>query len=579
MANWRWNRMKQLFTIMLLLQISLSAMAQTVTANFKQTSMSEALLEIERQCKGCRINFIYDELQDFTITQNIKNQPVFESLRLIVGFYPIRIKRQDDFYYVECVQKETTKVTARIIDEKGKPLPLVNVALLSPKDSSYINSGVSNNNGDVVIPCGKKSFLARISCVGYKTIYKQCKDDKLGTIRMSEAVIALHPVKVEVAVPEKNVSEDNMPERKKLTHCQILKRVPGSQDVILEHMRYILKDEPYIMQDQITCINALGVEQSFTPDSLLAYYLNDVLFQSLTYSYNGQTRKGFLEQCHSDEESGLKLFAHYDEQKRITYYVQKGFETTVYPANDDPATGYVSPLHSYLTDLAGVKASTFEPFIDGRNMTPEKFLQIKRIIKTGNAGKFARIKYGATVSIENSNVNIPQYVFEPLTKIAAGIFADIPLNNEISLHPELTVSKYGHKGMHYYYRELSSATFNTTVISIPLMLRYSYRYLRGKCTPYVQIGYQPTITLSGKMAYRYITNDQKPPNSEIDHRTYLRKVEGENMIQKRYGNFTGGIGMEYSLTSKHSICFDIRGRFLPTEYGNKCLMATFSFNL
>lgn len=572
--------MKQLFTIILLLLVSLTAMAQTVTANFRQVSMSEAILEVERQCKGCRINFIYDELQDFTITQNIKHKSVFDALRLIAGFYPIRIKQQGDFFYVECVQKEAIKVTARIVDEKERPLPYVNVALYSTKDSTYINSGVSNNNGDVVIPCGKKNFFARVSCVGYKTINKYCRHAELGTIRMSEAVIALNQVKVEGAVTEKKLSpEDKKPERKKLTRCQVLKRVPGSQVFILEHMRYILKDDPDKMQDIITCIDALGEEQTFTPDSLMAYYINDVLYQSLTYSYKGQTKKGFLEKCNADEESGLKFFAHYDDQKRVTYYVQKGFETTVYPANDDPDTGYVSPLHSYLTGLAGVKASAFEPFIAGNNMTPEKFIQFKKVIKTGNAGKLTRIKYGATLGIEKSNLKIPLYDFESAMTISAGAFADIPLDNEVSLHPELIISKYRHTGIHTHYQELSTATFNAMVLSLPVMLRYNYKYLRGKYTPYIQFGYQPNIVLSGKMAYRYLAHDQRPPYYDIDHGHYLRVVEGEEKVKTYFGNFTGGIGVEYSLTAKRSIFFDIRGRFFPSKYGNNCLLSTISFNL
>ena len=112
--------------------------AQRVTANFHNTSMTEALLTIERQCKDVRINFIYNELEDFTVTQSIRNKPVYEALQSIVGFYPIRVSRNGNIYSLECVQKEAAKVKGRILDEKNNPMAFANVTLLSVADSSYI---------------------------------------------------------------------------------------------------------------------------------------------------------------------------------------------------------------------------------------------------------------------------------------------------------------------------------------------------------------------------------------------------------------------------------------------------------
>lgn len=98
----------------------LSAKCQRITANFSEIRLSDALLEIERQSKDCQIHFIYDELQDFTVTVEISNSPVAEALRLVAGFYPIRITSQGKVYTVECVQKEAKKVIGQILDEKDK---------------------------------------------------------------------------------------------------------------------------------------------------------------------------------------------------------------------------------------------------------------------------------------------------------------------------------------------------------------------------------------------------------------------------------------------------------------------------
>lgn len=179
----------------------MEASAQRVTAKFHDTSMTEALLTIERQCKDIRINFIYNELEDFTVTQTIRNKPVSEAIQLIVGFYPVRVSRNGNIYSLECVQKETSKVKGRVLDEKNMPMAFANVTLLSVADSSYINGGVCNDNGDIVIPCSQKEVLAKISFVGYKTQFCRCYNGNLGTIRMKEDNIKLRNVKVKGVLP------------------------------------------------------------------------------------------------------------------------------------------------------------------------------------------------------------------------------------------------------------------------------------------------------------------------------------------------------------------------------------------
>ena len=179
----------------------MKASAQRVTAKFHDTSMTEALLTIERQCKDIRINFIYNELEDFTVTQTIRNKPVSEAIQLIVGFYPVRVSRNGNIYSLECVQKETSKVKGRVLDEKNMPMAFANVTLLSVADSSYINGGVCNDNGDIVIPCSQKEVLAKISFVGYKTQFCRCYNGNLGTIKMKEDNIKLRNVKVKGVLP------------------------------------------------------------------------------------------------------------------------------------------------------------------------------------------------------------------------------------------------------------------------------------------------------------------------------------------------------------------------------------------
>ena len=48
-----------------------TAYAQRITRSFRNTSMSEVLTVLAKSTKDYHINFIYDELEDFTVTTNI----------------------------------------------------------------------------------------------------------------------------------------------------------------------------------------------------------------------------------------------------------------------------------------------------------------------------------------------------------------------------------------------------------------------------------------------------------------------------------------------------------------------------
>lgn len=62
---------KVLFTIILAV-LSLCATAQKITHNFNNVSLSDALTYIAKSTKDYRLNFIYDEQEDFTVTSLVQ---------------------------------------------------------------------------------------------------------------------------------------------------------------------------------------------------------------------------------------------------------------------------------------------------------------------------------------------------------------------------------------------------------------------------------------------------------------------------------------------------------------------------
>lgn len=209
--------MKHIRTLCLLyiltLQFSLSAtssVAQRITHTFRGTSLSEVLKYIDRSTKRYNISFMYNELEDFTVTASIQNQNVPEAIRQAIGFYPMRTTIEDSLITVECIQKEETKLTGRVIDEHGKPMEFVNIALLSPRDSSYINGGVSNANGDFVIPCSARNVITRLTFVGYKTTYHTGRLGNIGTVRMQPETMMLNGVVVKGQRPAYKMGKEGM---------------------------------------------------------------------------------------------------------------------------------------------------------------------------------------------------------------------------------------------------------------------------------------------------------------------------------------------------------------------------------
>ena len=190
--------MKRLLFIILLLLVQVNtATAQRITRNFQNVSMSDALKYIQQQTGNHKIVFIYNELEDFTVTTNVKNKPVPEAIRQIIGFYPIQmIMGDNNDIYVECINKTEHHLKGLVVDENNLPLPYANVTLLNPADSTMVGGGVTNESGRFVIPNDDGKVIARITYVGYKPAYRLCSRDNVGTIKMQPDATRLNGVVV-----------------------------------------------------------------------------------------------------------------------------------------------------------------------------------------------------------------------------------------------------------------------------------------------------------------------------------------------------------------------------------------------
>ena len=107
--------MRRIFYILFLIAAVHTAVAQRVTRNYTKQSMADVLIDLSKATSNYRINFLYNELEDYTITKQINNKTIPEAVNEVVGFYPMRITTNDSFITVECVDKAKQKLSGHLV--------------------------------------------------------------------------------------------------------------------------------------------------------------------------------------------------------------------------------------------------------------------------------------------------------------------------------------------------------------------------------------------------------------------------------------------------------------------------------
>ena len=222
--------MKRLSFLLLLCAIVSVASAQKITQTFQNVPLSDALKYIQEQATDYSITFIYDELEDFRVTTDIQNKSIPDAILQIVGFYPVRVVKSGKHeIYVECTHKTDRHLTGTVIDENRQPVPYANVYLLHPSDSTVIGGGVSNEAGVFVIPYELPKVLVRISYVGYKTVYRLCSNEQVGTIQMKPETMTIKGVVVNGERPKVQLQGNSLVMNVEGT---VMERMGTAEDVL-----------------------------------------------------------------------------------------------------------------------------------------------------------------------------------------------------------------------------------------------------------------------------------------------------------------------------------------------------------
>ena len=96
----------------------------------------------------------------------------------------------------------------RVIDEKGEPMPFVNVVLLSLPDSAFVQGAMTDEQGVFKIVTDVNDGMFKVTSVGYQTLYIKAGQDL--TIQMKEDTQLLSEVVVKGQLPKTHVKGDAM---------------------------------------------------------------------------------------------------------------------------------------------------------------------------------------------------------------------------------------------------------------------------------------------------------------------------------------------------------------------------------
>ena len=227
--------MNRFLAIIITLLLTVSTQAQKrISREYNNVSLSDALSELANQQSDYAIMFLYNELEDFRITTTIRRKALPEAIQQMIGFYPIRMMVDDSDpdvkkIFVECTHKTNRHLTGTIIDRQGQPVSYANVVALHPADSTLLSGGISNESGYFVIPIEQNTVLLRVSCVGYKTIYRLCDKTEAGNIRMQPDSYTLNGVVVQGERPKVQLQGNSLIMNIEGT---VLERLGTAEDVL-----------------------------------------------------------------------------------------------------------------------------------------------------------------------------------------------------------------------------------------------------------------------------------------------------------------------------------------------------------
>lgn len=176
-----------------------------------------------------------------------------------------------------------------------------------------------------------------------------------------------------------------------------------------------------------------------------------------------------------------------------------------------------------------------------------------------NTNLFPTFHFGVTTELglfqPDSNKKPEGVSYDPTFSFMVGLFAQIPLDECISFHPEVLYSYLRSNMSLSGSKRIARSSYSRGSIQLPMVFRYTFNYNQGKILPYVDLGLLLDIRTTNNDGTLYKT--QYPDEDERPGSFLLTNTKTSPL---QYGAVLGG-GIEYKLTRKQSVYAGLRLKF------------------
>ena len=279
--------MKQLIILILFAILPLTTVqGQTVSHDFQDVSLSEALLTLDNDCDTITVNFVYDDLEDFRVTTNVRESTIQQAVSQVCGFYPMRITILNTDIFVECTQRDSVRFIGQVLDAKHIPVRFANVALLSVNTRDTLNQGVTNDDGYFVIPCPSQQAIVRVTHVSYKDFEKTCKNGDVGVVSLTVANHKLNPAEALGTLHDAKATKRSYHSLWKQAYKYSTQHLPRSQMEVTDQIMAKAKHESNYGQLLAAEMMRASLAGEISPDSIPGYINNLVEEEQSASTWN-----------------------------------------------------------------------------------------------------------------------------------------------------------------------------------------------------------------------------------------------------------------------------------------------------
>jgi len=588
--------MKKIFLIFVAISSAVTTFAETFVYNFNSVRLSEALSHIAEDHPSLNLNFIYNELENYTTSARINTTDAKVALSNIIGLNPVSVIKNGDRYYVEAMQHGRYTYTGRAVGTDSKPVAAATVMLLTPKDSTVITYGITDGNGRFSIPCDIRCVIGKLTCLGYKPTYRTFSTFSVGTIVMPEKAIVLSEVSVDadnarlysdksVFIPttrQKNASQtgidllDHMaiPQLDVATNNSI---VTNSGKPVVVFIDYLPASDYDLSVMRVSDVRRVEFYE-YPSDARLQGYQYVVNFILQKYEYGGYV-KGFGHTNFISNPVGEILGNVRTQYKKMTYDVMAS--AFAYDRNH---------IGSELTETFRLPQSdgTTEEFTRHSNTTDSKdkqqwyFATVRAIYQSEKiqalsqvSGKIDRkpdSRKNGTVTYFPEDFNSTTYASthfnqSKFVSYQGFYFFALPRGNSLTFAPQYT---YSHTNEHSSYTESGlPAIFNSAIdntIQMNTNLKFSHNWGKyGTLLGFVRGHYEYNRTSYAGSA----TASERAKSSRIGIGTTYSITSGNfygatgfgwDWDRLQFGNMTDApsspwfdLSVQYSIRQKHSL--------------------------